>query len=341
MNIRHFTFSLLFFSLTIIISCSSENPFAICKVREYDCDYQHRIPGIITITKGSSRKHYFLTEKGLEKIRIKEGEPLAFNPKNRLAIAKEVTDSSIDIFTIDTDSGKRISPNISLKPHSIKDENGQTLLSVPILLSSCIQNDGTIVLLLNFEFGNLENTSYNRVFLYVYEKGDIKKIKKYDLPHYTLDENGYKGNYAERPHNLQCTGGDIYLFSEKNYSNGNPYYDKYYSQPNWFLNKINLDPQKNEANTEILAFIAYDDIRLNRYSEQENTIYTVAFSSEDEMEILHKISLSEGYELPDEPVEKENGEFLFSETTNGKSLVFFIKNRTNPDEEEKLELIKP
>ena len=59
------------------------------------------------------------------------------------------------------------------------------------------------------------------------------------------------------------------------------------------------------------------------------------------MEILHKISLSEGYELPDEPVEKENGEFLFSETTNGKSLVFFIKNRTNPDEEEKLELIKP
>ena len=48
--------------------------------------------------------------------------------------------------------------------------------------------------------------------------------------------------------------------------------------------------------------------------------------------------LSEGYELPEEPVEKEGGEFLFSETPDGKPLIFFVKTRSHL-EEQRIELL--
>lgn len=331
-------------SASCFCSCNivsgDKDPFLICKASEYDCDYQHQIPGIITVTKGSSRKHYTLTEKGMERIKIKEGEPLAFDRKSKVALVKEFTDSSIDIFTVNTDSGERISSKISLKPKSIKNENGKPMLSIPTLLGSCLQNDGTIILLLNFEFADLGIKSESRDFLYVYEKGDRKKLKKYPF----LQENrqktaGQDDFSSEDLHNIQCVGSSIYVFSEKDYDES-MYYSKYYPQPNWFLNKIILDTEKIEANIENLALIAYDDVRFNNYSEKENAVYTVMHNSDKTTE-LRIIRLNDGYEIPDEPIEKTDGEFLFSETTEGKMLVFFVKNRTNPDEEERLELIRP
>ncbi|MBP5406203.1 hypothetical protein J6Z19_03530 [bacterium] len=333
------------FLLSAFCSCDTvtgnKDPFLICKASEYDCDYQHQIPGIITVTKGSRRKHYILTGNGMEKINIKEGEPLAFDRQNKVVLVKEFTDSSIDIFTVSTDSGEKMSSKISLKPKSIKNENGKSLLSIPTLLGSCLQNDGTIILLLNFEFADLGIKSESRDFLYVYEKGDRKKLKKYPFSQENRQQTAGPDDFSsEDLHNIQCTGNGIYVFSEKNYDDS-MYYSKYYPQPNWFLNKIILNPEKTAANIENLALIAYDDIRFNHYSEKENAVYTTIHPPESKTEKLRILRLDEGYEIPDEPIEKTDGEFLFSETTDGKMLVFFVKNRTNTGEEERLEPIRP
>ena len=160
----------------------------ICKNSEYDCDYQHKIPGIITVTKGSSRIHYILTPKGLKKAEIKEGEPIAYNPETGAAVIKEATDSSIDIFTVDTENGKELSSEIPLKPEKSLNEKGKTFYAFPKLLSSCVQNDGTIALLVQYE--NLlsdssriisdprhysEESATISVSLYLYEKGRQKE----------------------------------------------------------------------------------------------------------------------------------------------------------------------
>lgn len=334
----------IFLSLFLLISCSSEDHFLICKISEYDCDYQHNIPGIITVTKGSSRKHYALTENGMKKIEINDGEPVAYNPQTGTAVVKEVTDSSIDLFPVNTVNGKVLSSEIVLKPERTE-KNGKPFFAFPTLLSGCVQNDGTIVLLVKYE--NLlivknsaspysEEDAENIDFLYVYEKGDVKKLKKYMFPQNEISENETaSGDFLEEPEQIQCADKNIYLFSEKIYAHEEAFYHS--SKPVHLLRKINLEPQKEEKNITPLALIAYDDIHLSRYFEKENSLYTVTRSSENEADRLHILRMNNGYELPEEPVEKGEGEFLFSETPDGKPLVFFVKNRKNAEEEQRLE----
>ncbi len=350
MNTKHFlTFSIFIFLLTLLISCGSEDRFVICKNSEYDCDYQHKIPGIITVTKGSSRIHYILTPKGLKKAEIKEGEPIAYNPETGAAVIKEATDSSIDIFTVDTENGKELSSEIPLKPEKSLNEKGKTFYAFPKLLSSCVQNDGTIALLVQYE--NLlsdssriisdprhysEESATISVSLYLYEKGGTKKPKKYLFPNDEPSEGEVGDYFWEEPRYLQCSGKDIYLFSEKNHANEISLL--YSSQPNWIMSKINLNPQKDEANITDTALIAYDNVIFNYYSKRENSVYTAAQASEKDTAVLRITDLNEGYELPEEPIEKENGEFLFSETTDGKPLIFFVKTRSHL-EEQRIELL--
>ena len=346
MNTKNFlTFSILIFLFTLLVSCTSEDRFVICGISEYDCDYQHRIPGIITVTKGSSRVHYILTQKGLKKAEIKEGEPVAYNPETGAAVVKEVTDSSIDLFSVNAFNGNVISSEIVLKPERTE-KNGKHFFAFPKLLSSCVQNDGTIALLVRYE--NLLSGSsrtndpqqYSEeeisVSLYLYEKGNTKKPEKYLFPNDEPSEGGFGGYFWEEPKNLQCTGKEIYLFSEKNHANEISLF--YRSQPNWILGRINLNPQKDEANIDDLALIAYDDTLFNYYSKKENTVYTTVQSSEKDKALLRITGLNEGYELPEIPVEKEGGEFLFSETADGKPLIFFVKTRSH-QEEQRLELL--
>ncbi|MBO7127475.1 hypothetical protein J6W78_08035 [bacterium] len=318
----------------------------ICRVSEYDCDYQHRIPGIITVTKGSRRVHYILTKRGLEKAEIKEGEPVAYNPETGTAVIKEATDSSIDIFTVDTGNGKILSSEIVLKPERTE-KNGKHFFAFPKLLSGCVQNDGTLALLVQYE--NLLSDSsriindpqhYSEegisVALYLYEKGDAKKPKRYAFPQDEPPE-GEAGDYFwEEPKQLQCTGKEIYLFSEKNHTNEISLF--YKSQPNWILSRINIDPKQEEASITDKALIVYDNIIFNYYSKKENTVYTTVQASEKDKTILRITGLNEGYELPEIPIEKEGGEFLFSETTDGKPLIFFVKTRSHLDEQ-RIELL--
>ncbi len=347
MNTKNFLiFSILLFLFTLLVSCSSEDRFVICRVSEYDCDYQHRIPGIVTVTKGSSRIHYILTQKGLEKAEIEEGEPVAYNPETGTAVVKETTDSSIDIFTVDTENGKELSPKLPLKPEKTLNEKGETFFAFPKLLSGCVQNDGTIVLLVRYE--NLLSNSnikdpqqYSEegitVSLHIYEKGEIKKPKKYLFPQDEPSEGDLGDYFWEEPKQLQCTGKEIYLFSERNHTNEISLF--YNSQPNWILSRIDLDPEKEGVNINDTALIAYDNIIFNYYSKKKNNVYTAARSSEKDKVLLRITGLNEGYELPEIPLEKDGGEFLFSETSDGKPLVFFVKNRKNTEEEERLEPI--
>lgn len=349
MNTKHFLiFSITVFLLTLLVSCGSEDRFVICRVSEYDCDYQHRIPGIITVTKGSSRVHYILTQKGLEKAEIEEGEPVAYNYETETALVKEATDSSIDIFTVDTGNGKELSPKIPLKPEKTLSEKGKTFYAFPKLLSGCVQNDGTIALLVRYE--NLllnsrtndprqyydEESAEITVFLYIYDKGNSKKPKKYSFPQNEPSEGETGGYFWEEPKLLQCSGREIYLFSEKNHANEISLFHS--SLPTWILSRINLEPQKDEANITDTALIAYDNITFNYYSKKENSVYTAAQSNEKDKVVLRITGLSEGYELPEEPVEKEGGEFLFSETPDGKPLIFFVKTRSHL-EEQRIELL--
>ena len=349
MNTKHFSISSIFvFLLLFLISCTSEDSFLICGDSEYDCDYQHRIPGIVTITKGSSRKHYILTEKGLEKAVIKESEPIAFDPESGIALVKELTDSSIEIFTVNARSGKKISSEIVLKPERIEGKDGEQILSIPTLLSSCVQNDGTVILLLNYENLPVIGNEYSEAagetldFLYVYEKGEMKNLKKYVFPQ---DENSEKEfeeagvPIFEEPREIQCIGKSVYVFSEKTYGNMEEFFGKYYPQPNWLLSMVNLDMKKEGALLENIALIAYDDIRFNRYFEKEKLVYTLTHSSEnDAADLLRVLKLNEGYEIVEEPFKKGDGEFLFSETAEGKPLIFFVKTREGV-EEQRLDLL--
>ncbi|MBO4710797.1 hypothetical protein J5681_02635 [bacterium] len=316
----------------------------ICKASEYDCDFQHQVSGIITVTKGSSRTHYILTEKGMKKAKIKDNEPIAYNPRTETALVKELTDSSIDIFSVDTSNGKMLSSEIVLKPERIN-KNGEPFLAFPNLLSSCIQNDGTIILLVNYENLLIDKTDskYSEAaldsvdFLYVYEKGDSKKLKKYIFPQNKISDNEKNHDYSwEEPQTIQCTRGNIYLFSEKHYANDEAFYHA--SRPIWLLRKINLNPQKEEKNITPFALIAYDDIRFAHYFEKENAVYSITCSLEEATGQLRVLRLNKGYELPEEVIEKKDGEFLFSETSDGKPLIFFAKTR-NSVEEQKLELL--
>ena len=346
MNTKQFpTFSFfVLILLSIIVSCSSEDPFVVCKVSEYDCDYQHQIPGIITITKGSSRRHYILTEKGMKRAEIKEGEPVAFNPATGTALVKEVTDSSIDVFSVDTRNGEALSSEISLKP-KMTGKDGKSFFAVPTLLSSCIRNDGTIVLLINYEkpeFTDSGAASESYDFLYVYEKGDVKKLKKYMFPYDEEPESEVEekaGQYFwEEPKKIQCDEKNIYVFSERNYASGD--FFRRNPQPNWVLDKISTEGKEEKTEITGIAFIAYDNITFNHYSEKENAVYSFTRSSENEKETteLRVLRPDEEGEIPEEPLEKEGGNFLFSETSEGKPLIFFLKTRSHL-EEQRIELL--
>ena len=345
MNTKYFFyFSILIFLSLTLFSCSSENRFVLCKVSEYDCDYQHKVPGIITVTKGSSRLHYVLTENGMKKAEIKEGEPVAYNPETETAAVKEVTDSSIDIFTVDIRSGRELSPAISLKP-KMKGRDGRPVFAVPTLLGSCVLNDGSLILLVNYEnpeFAGLDTGSESYDFLFVYEKGDPKKLKKYVFPYDEESENETDETndefFWDEPQNILCSGKNIYLFSERHYHNNQILSLLYNRYPNRILSRIDTDPQKEKAEITDFAIIAFDDITFSYYSEKDNRIYTSVRASGSDKAILRPIGLDEGYELPEPPVERENGEFLFSETPVGKPLIFFVKTRSHL-EEQRIELL--
>ena len=344
MNTKHFNTSILIvFLLSSFVSCTSEDPFVVCKISEYDCDYQHQIPGILTVTKGSSRKHYILTEKGMKKAEIKEGEPLSYSPKTGVSLIKEITDSSIDVFAVDTKSGKTVSSEIVLKPERTE-KDGKPFFAFPKLLSGCIQDDGTINLLVNYE--NLLLTKDPKMpyseedaeiidFLYVYEKGEAKNLKRYAFPQNEPSEGDFGDYFWEEPKFLQCAGEALYIFSEKQHANEISLF--YTPQPNWILSRAGT--QKEEGKITDMALIAYDDITFNYYSKKENALYTIARSSEKDKAVLRITGLSEGYELPESPVERKSGEFLFSETTDGKPLIFFIKARGSIEEEQRIELL--
>ena len=348
MNTKQFlTFSIIIFlSTLILLSCSSEDHFVICKNSEYDCDYQYKVPGIITITKGSRRKHLILTEKGMKPAKIKEGEPVAYNPETGATIVKEVTDSSIDLFAVNAFNGETISSEIVLKPERT-DKNGKHFFAFPKLLSGCVQNDGTIALLVQYE--NLLSDSsriindpqqYSEegvsVALYLYEKGETKKLKKYLFPDDEPSEGNLGDYFWEEPKYIQCSEKNIYIFSEKNHTNEISLLHG--SQPNWILSRIETNNSEEETDIKNIAFIVYNDIWQNYYSEKENTVYSAVQASEKDKAVLRITGLSEGYELPEEPIEKEDGNLLFSETPDGKPLIFFVKTRNNQDEQ-RIELL--
>lgn len=342
MNTKHFpAFSLfIFILLSTLVSCSSEDPFIVCKISEYDCDFQQRTAGILTVTKGSSRRHYILTEKGMKRAQIKEGEPLSYNPVTGTALVKEVTDSTIDVFTVDALSGHELSSGISLKPR-ITGRDGKPFFALPNLLSGCTMNDGTILLLVNYEKPGLSSgvPSESYDFLFVYEKGDAEKLKKYVFPYYEEkeDDTAEKEDrfFWDEPRNIQCTGEKIYIFSERSYAGGEFFH--YNPQPNWILEETEIPKQQENPSINTLALIAHDNVFFNLYSERENTVYSLLHYSEKDKEALGALRLTGGYELPEEPVEKENGEFLLSVTPDGRTLVFFIRIRGSIEEEERLE----
>lgn len=329
---------LIFLLLFLLVSCDSNDHFVICKASEYDCDYQHTIPGIITVTKGSSRKHYILTEKGMKKTGIREGEPVAYNPETGTAAVKEITDSSIEIFTVDIRNGRQLSPAISFKPN-MTSRDGKPFFAVPELRDSCILNDGTLVLLVSYENNYSRTALGSYYFLYVYDKGKTKNPGKYIFREEEIPKNTGIGitdkPFWDEQKNIQCTGKNIYLFSERNYLTGEFFYRN--PQTNIVLNRIDISPQ-GEAEISDITIVAYDNVIYEYYSEKEHAVYTVAQSSEDKTETLRILKLNEEYELPEEPIERTNGEFLFSETDDGKPLVFFVETRKNI-EEQRLEIL--
>lgn len=271
---------------------------------------------------------------------IKEGEPVAYNPETETVVVKEETDSSVEVFTVNAENGKQLMQQIFLKPLKIGEGKGG-LLSNPVLLSGCVQNDGTLNLLVSYEkigVTSLEVVSDNYYVLYTYEKGNAKKVKKYIFPHEKETEGQESRYFSEEPKHIQCTGGNLYLFSEKNYEKDSLYTDKYYLHSNWYLYRADFGSNGKEAELVPLALIAYDNIWLNYYSEKEKVVYTLTPFVEEGRAVFRITDLNEGYELPEEPVEKENGDFLFSETTDGKPLLFFVKTRSGL-EEQRIELL--
>jgi len=370
LNTNHiFSFIILIFLLIFLVSCSDESlfypddSFLICKAEDYSCEYEYSVPKFVTITKGSRRAHFILTENGLKNSKIKEGEPLTYNPVNKLMLVKAITDSSIEISVVNSENGKTLSSEIELpvfKFDQSKIPYGKTedfeYLSVPFLWSGCIQNDGTVVLLvtykepdpnemINGKLARFLQKSYD--FLFVYEKGNAKNVKKFAFPdRFTQqnDETDQGLDFAEEPREIQCgKNGEIYIFSEKNWGNETNYgvlHPKYSFPFGWNLEKIDLEPKEDTENIENIAFITYKEkIYYNYFSEKENTIFTFSDDRESKKNILlRKLELGES-EIPGGSLTKEDGRFLFSETADGKPLVFFVKTRKNASEEQRLELL--
>ena len=359
---RTLSFTILIFLLISAVSCSDdssfypEDPFLICKAGDSSCEYEYNALGFVTITKGSRRIHFILTEDGLKNSKIKEGEPVAYNPSNKLMLVKTTTDSSIEISVVNSENGKTVSSGIELPVFKFDQDQipyGESedfeYLSIPFLWGGCIRNDGTAVLLVNYkepEPNDIVNGKLARFlqksydFLFVYKKGDAKDVKKFAFQDKLEQNNGV----AEEPREIQCgKNGAIYLFSEKSWEGEADYgilRPKYSFPLGWHLEKIELDLQKNTENIEHLAFIAYQEqIHYNYFSEKEKTVFTFSDDSGSrEKNLLRRLELGES-EIPDEPVEKEGGRFLFAETPDGKPLVFFVRTRKNAGEEERLELL--
>lgn len=376
LNTNHvFSFITLFFLLISLISCSDESlfypddPFLICKAEDYSCEYEYSVPKFVTITKGSRRIHFILTENGLKNSRIKEGEPVAYNPWNKLMLVKATTDSSIEISVVDSENGRTLSSAIELPVFKF-DQNeipyGETedfeYLSEPFLWSGCIQNDGTVVLLVTYKEPDPNEMIHGKLarflqrsedFLFVYEKGNAKNVKKFVFTDKFPQKDGetdQSRGFAEEPREIQCgKNGEIYLFSEKTWesessSDAPQFYGilhpKYSFPLGWNFEKIELDTQKSAGNIENSAFIAYKErIYYNYFSEKENAIFTFSDDRESKKNILlRKLELGES-EIPGSSLTKEDGRFLFSETADGKPLVFFVKTRKNSGEEQRLELL--
>ena len=376
MNTNHiFSFTISIFLLVFIVSCSDDSsfypddPFLICKAEDSSCEYEYHAPGFVTITKGSRRKHFILTENGLKNSKIKEGEPVAYNPVNKLMLVKAITDSAIEISVVSSENGRTVSSGIELPIFKFSQDEipyGETgdfeYLSIPFLWSGCLQDDGTVVLLVNYKEPDPNELIHGRLarflqksydFLFVYEKGDAQNVKKFAFPDRLTQKNGETGvnsGVAEEPREIQCgKNGEIYLFSEKNWENGHDsdspdiygiFRPKYSFPLGWNFEKIELDSQKGSKNIENLGFIAFDErIYYNYFSEKKKRIFTFSDSRKSKEKVfLRRLELGES-EIPYEPVEKEKGRFLFSETSNGKPLVFFVKTRKNAGEEERLELL--
>ena len=365
---RIFSFTLSIFLLISVVSCNDDSsfypddPFLICKAEDYSCEYEYNAPRFIAITKGSRRKHFILTENGLKPAKIKEGEPIAYNPANRLILVKTVTDSSIEISVVNSENGKTVSSGIELPVFKFDQEEisyGENedfeYLSVPFLWSGCIQNDGSVVLLVNYKEPDPNDSVHGKLarlfqksvdFLFFYEKGNPKNMKKFAFQDKTAEDNGETGpdsGITEEPREIQCgKSGGIYLFSEKNWEGGTNFgilRPKYSFPLGWNLEKIDINPPKDTENIESLALIAYKErIYYNYFSEKEKTVFTFSDDSESPKNILlRRLELSES-ETPAESITKEDGRFLFSETAGGKPLVFFVKTRKNI-EEQRLELL--
>lgn len=316
----------------------------MCKAEEYDCEYNiyAKAHGIFTITKGSSRRHYILTEKGLKQAKIKEGEPVAYNMRTKLAVVEEATDSSIEIFVVDTENGETISSGIELPIFNdlSRDENGRfSLLQYPTVESGCITDDGTVILLVSYVSAPILNDRGD--FLFVYEKGDAKKVEKYVFPDLqTLEkniENRMNPGFEESPLGIQCgKDGSIYLFSAKIW--GSAYFHEQVP-PVYALEKLNLTPQDGKTDITPFAFVAFNGLSSYYYSEKDETFYAfLSGESGEDASVLRTLKFGES-EIPDEIIKKSVGRFIFSGTEDGRPLVFFLKDRNGADEEQRLELL--
>jgi len=350
MNPKQLRFSYLFLLVTLFFcSCGDETTFVVCKANEHDCEYDiyPKAGEILTVTKGSSRKHYILTENGLKKAKIKEGEPLAYNPVNKLAVIEEKTDSSIEVSVIDTENGKTVSSGIEIPifEEEHEEENEKfSLLSSPSVESACITGDGTVILLVDYDQMPTDLYSEHFSFLFVYEKGSAKNIRKYAFPnsekkhflHTLLREEAPQIGFEESPLRIQCgKNGEIYLLSAKIWESD--YTGTFQSVYN--LEKVDLDPQEGKSNITHAALIAFDEMQSCYYSEKEKRIYAFLKQGKSaENAVLRTLELGES-EIPDKVIEKEDGRFFFSETKDGSPLVFFLKNRKNAGEEQRIELI--
>lgn len=348
MNTNHYlSFVLLIFLSIAIVACNAdlfhpEDPFLICKAGDFSCEYEHNIPGFVTIAKGSERQHFILTENGLKKSKIEEGEPLAYNPKNNLALVKETTDSGIEISIINAETGKDVSSEIKIpkfeKEH--KEENEEfSKLTDPSVSSACLTDNGTAVLLVTYE--QLYNYSKELNFIFVYEKGEAKNAKKYafrnpmNFDDTTGEEDEIPGWSEDSPLEIQCgKDGSIYLLTAK--IRRSDFALKSF-RPVYNLDRVNLKTGKTEFTN--IAFIAFDRLHSSYYSEKEKKIYNFLNDTESNEKAILRILEPGEYEIPEVPVEKEDGSLLFSETPDGKVLVFFVKNRKNSEEEQRLELL--
>lgn len=353
LNTNHiFSFKIsIFLLISLVVSCSGsslfypDDPFLLCKAGDFSCEYEYNTPGFVTVTQGSRRRHFILTRNGLRGSKIKEGEPVAYNPANKLAAVEERTDSSIEVSIIDTESGETVSSSIEFPifEHEHKEENEAFgTLTYPSIESACITDNGTLVILVDYDQPPMNSYSEHYDFIFVFEKGNAGNIKKYVFPDSwslkgdTLTgKNSYQTDFEESPIKIQCgRNGEIYLLTAKLWGNS---YTRNAFPPVYNLDGIDLNPQKGKANITNIALIAFDKMHSFHYFEKTKSIYSFLKGEDDENAVLRRLDLGE-YEITDKPIEREDGRFLFSETPDGKPLVFFVKTRKNI-EEQRLELL--